>query len=310
MRTRFSCLRRVCFLGGLSLTALCGTVPILAEMAAAQTVRTANGVGSPFELSFWQSVDGSGDPAQYDAYLGQYPDGTFSALARIKIASLRKDAAPAAEMIATKPASVPDAFAPEPSASVVQVADALPVPDASSAGDSALYTSTSAALSPASTTAASPQPAPLAAAGQSAGLAALLASLAESQESASVGMSAQPGSGFALPPHPQMVHVPKIAFPASFCSAEARNAFHNRVYQTALRAAKSNNDTASGYLRQLQSIYDGYMLGQETTAMNELVAQARAYQPEAANAFAVQTALVGKFSDLMAVPIRPCEAAL
>jgi hypothetical protein len=305
MRTRFSCLRRVCFLGGLSLTALGGTMPIFAEMAAAQTVRTANGVGSPFELSFWQSVDGSGDPAQYDAYLGQYPDGTFSALARIKIASLRKGAAPAAEMVVTKLAPVPDAFAPEPSASVVQVADALPVPDASPAGDS-----DPTALSPASATAASPQPAPMAAAGQTAGLAALLASLAESQESVPAGISAQPGSGFALPPHPQMVHVPKIAFPASFCSAEARNAFHNRVYQTALRAAKSNNDTASGYLRQLQGIYDGYKLGQETTAMNELVAQARAYQPEAAHAFAVQTALVGKFSDLMAVPIRPCEAAL
>ena len=55
----------------------------------------ANGVGTPFELAFWQSVAGSDDPAVYDAYLAQYPAGTFSGLAKAKVATLRR-AAPVA----------------------------------------------------------------------------------------------------------------------------------------------------------------------------------------------------------------------
>lgn len=67
--------------------------------------QTANGVGTPFELAFWQSVAGSEDAAVYEAYLAQYPSGTFSGLAKAKLATLRP-AAPAPAVLAA-PAAAP-----------------------------------------------------------------------------------------------------------------------------------------------------------------------------------------------------------
>jgi len=49
------------------------------------------------EMVFWDSVRGSSDPADFRAYLEQYPNGKFAALARNRLAALApKPAAPAA----------------------------------------------------------------------------------------------------------------------------------------------------------------------------------------------------------------------
>lgn len=42
------------------------------------------------EIAFWQSVEKNDDPDLYEAYLEQFPDGSFAALARAKIKSLTK----------------------------------------------------------------------------------------------------------------------------------------------------------------------------------------------------------------------------
>ena len=63
---------------------------LLLGLSSPVHAQSANGVGSPFELAFWQSVAGSDDPAVYDAYLQQYPAGTFAGLARAKLAPLRQ----------------------------------------------------------------------------------------------------------------------------------------------------------------------------------------------------------------------------
>ncbi|MBC2669154.1 hypothetical protein ACFOON_09285 [Novosphingobium piscinae] len=70
------------FAHGLALAAVA-----LASPAAAQSGGT--GVGSQFELVFWQSVATSEDVGQYEAYLSRYPEGTFAPLARAKIERLR-----------------------------------------------------------------------------------------------------------------------------------------------------------------------------------------------------------------------------
>ena len=57
------------------------------------------------EALFWQSIQGSDDPALYQAYLGQYPNGTFAALARLKAKPRAPEPAKVAENAA--PASVP-----------------------------------------------------------------------------------------------------------------------------------------------------------------------------------------------------------
>ena len=43
------------------------------------------------ELSFWESVRGSDNPALVQAYLEKYPSGEFSALARIRVDELTPD---------------------------------------------------------------------------------------------------------------------------------------------------------------------------------------------------------------------------
>ncbi len=42
-----------------------------------------------YELAFWDSIKGSSQADVYEAYLAQYPEGTFAALARIKIKTLK-----------------------------------------------------------------------------------------------------------------------------------------------------------------------------------------------------------------------------
>lgn len=41
------------------------------------------------ELAFWQSIVNSNDPAVFEAYLAQFPDGSFSSLARLRLKSLQ-----------------------------------------------------------------------------------------------------------------------------------------------------------------------------------------------------------------------------
>jgi hypothetical protein len=41
------------------------------------------------ELTFWNSVKDSNDPAMYEAYLDKYPEGEFKSLAEIKLSKLR-----------------------------------------------------------------------------------------------------------------------------------------------------------------------------------------------------------------------------
>ena len=59
--------------------------PALAGAAAAQ----AGGA----EVVFWQSIQNSTNPAEFEAYLEQFPDGVFRGLAQARLAALRAAAA-------------------------------------------------------------------------------------------------------------------------------------------------------------------------------------------------------------------------
>jgi hypothetical protein len=138
--------------------------------------------------------------------------------------------------------------------------------------------------------------------------AALSASAAPAGDPRPIAVGPLP-TGFVLPPRPQLAAIPPLAFPGSFCSAEARNAFHDQTYVTAVEAAKRNNDATIAYMHQLQDLYDTNQLSGDINPMNAVAAEARAYGPVAAAAFAAQSTLVSAFNTLMAVPIRACEAA-
>lgn len=44
------------------------------------------------ELAFWDTVKNSDNPAMYDAYLEQYPEGAFAVLAKVRLAELKSSA--------------------------------------------------------------------------------------------------------------------------------------------------------------------------------------------------------------------------
>lgn len=54
--------------------------------APAGSDEPASGEASAIEISFWQSVEASGTPAEYGAYLERYPDGAFASLAQARLA--------------------------------------------------------------------------------------------------------------------------------------------------------------------------------------------------------------------------------
>ena len=70
-----------------------------ADQAVSGAVRDDGGAAT--ERMFWESVQDSADPAMFEAYLAQYPDGAFAGLARLK-----RDAVLAERSAATLTAAV------------------------------------------------------------------------------------------------------------------------------------------------------------------------------------------------------------
>ncbi len=74
------------------------------------------GAGADAERLFWSSIKDSKDAAEFEAYLAQYPSGTFAALARTRLAALRR-AAPSPAPVPTTPVpTTPVPTAPAPPA--------------------------------------------------------------------------------------------------------------------------------------------------------------------------------------------------
>lgn len=292
-------------------TALAAVALAMAAQGVAAQAQAANGVGTPFELAFWQSVGTSDDPALYEAYLQQYPQGTFATLARAKVVALRQGAttptAPAAPAPVAAPVAPIPAAAPNPVAAPAATLPAQAVGPALAMAAPLTVPGTVAATAPVANIA----------------LGQMLADLARSQQTPAPAVATPPATPlpaavasvspvsarYIVPQRPQMAAVPDLVLPPGFCSAADRNRFHDTVYRPAVDAAKRNNDAAVAYLKQLQTIYDGYDLGKDTAAMNALAAEARAYQADAAATFSQQAALVRAFDALMAVPLQPCDTA-
>jgi len=294
-------------LGGVALALAFPGAPALAQASV------ATGVGTPFELAFWQSIDSSSDASLYEAYLTRYPNGTFSEIARAKIITLRarqapppaptQVIAPAVAPAQTVPvaATIPPPPPPPPASPPPVAPEAVPTPAVAATPTQTVASTSPAPVSPTST------------------MGQLLAALANSQTTSTpVAAQSQVDSqapatprklspGFALPAQPELAPVASVALPPSFCSAEARNAFHAAVYAPTVNVARQNNEAASAYMHQLQALYDQYQLSRDPDTMNSIVAAARNYQQVAQTTFSVQAALVRQFSALMAVPVVPCS---
>lgn len=286
------------FAGWVRVAALSTVAAALLGLPAPLCAQSANGVGSPFELAFWQSVSGSDDPAVYEAYLQQYPAGTFAGLARAKLANLRKVPLPA-PAVAQAPAPV----AAPPAQLAPAVVTVAPPPAAPAAAPAPVRPE------PKAIAVSAPGAAP-ADASQAASDANLLLELARSQEAGAGTSRVSAAQGFSVPPRPVLSEVADLPLPSTFCSAEQRNAFYETRYKPQLELARANNAAAIAYMQTLQQAYDSFQLARDPTPMNVLAAEASAYQQQvAATTYARQAALVRQFDEIMAVPITACQIA-
>ena len=79
--------------------------PVETDEAARDVPPAAAGSASAdpetIELAFWQSVEASGDAAEYQAYLDRYPQGTFAALAQARVMSppAQRESAPETQAV-------------------------------------------------------------------------------------------------------------------------------------------------------------------------------------------------------------------
>ena len=74
------------------------TAPLPAVSAAQQQPPSA--ASTEVEVVFWQSIANSTNPAEFEAYLFQFPNGVFRALAEIRLAALESPAGTAGNTVA------------------------------------------------------------------------------------------------------------------------------------------------------------------------------------------------------------------
>jgi len=99
-----------------------------AQQFLAQQKEAGNAERARLESAFWESVKGSADVNDFKAYLDRYPDGTFAALAKNRIATLSRGAQPAPQAGAAASAA-PPARPATPMAPAAQAAQpAVPAP--------------------------------------------------------------------------------------------------------------------------------------------------------------------------------------
>lgn len=85
--------------------------------------------GDARDLAFWDSIKLSTNPAEYEAYLAQFPKGQFASLARARAQALRQPVAavaPAPLAAPPKPAAAAAPVVPTPAPAPVQLASAAP----------------------------------------------------------------------------------------------------------------------------------------------------------------------------------------
>ncbi len=296
--------------------ALCGfSLAFAAGSGVAQVPASAasggNGVGSQFELAFWQSIASSDDRMQYEAYLAQYPAGTFSGLARAKIAAIdrARGIAPAAVAAAPAAAIPAPANVPVPAPVVSQPAPIAPVVAVTVPAPVAVPTPEPASAAPPASAPLQAAVAPTVAAPVSDPYAKIRAAMA-ARTAAAAG--AQPGAApvaavASSASQPVLAAIPSVELPAKFCSAEDRNRFHDTVYKPAVAIADQNNQAAIAYLDKLQVEHEAHSGRREIEAANIVAKEASAYKPIAQDAYAKRSAFTPLFDRIMAVPIAPCS---
>ena len=313
-----------------------GPSPVAGQDLGRPGSSRATGVGTEFELTFWQTIAGSDDIAQYQAYLNRYPNGTFAELARLRITAL--GGTPPTAPAPSGPASVSPPPAPVASPPPLAQSGPVPVPPASAplaAGAAVagppvnLAASVPAPAAPAPAPAApAPVTAPattnLVASTQAPGAVSPAAAIPDGPEAGKVyslltrfqfygrqrlapAPVLPPEPEPLFPDRPQLVDVPQLTFPQSFCSAEERNVFHDTRYLSSKEAADNNNRDAIAHLDTLRALYGRQSDNGDFDALNAIAKEAQAYRLVADGLFEQSASYAGLFEELMNIPIVPCQ---
>jgi hypothetical protein len=251
-----------------------------------------NGVGSQFEMVFWQSVASSDDRAQFEAYLSQYPSGTFASLARAKIAAIdKRGAAP----IAVSPTTTTTVtVASSPVSQLPAAVAALPTPEPSKAAPKPIAP---AVIPPASGLAAAAAPSGVI----DGSLAEQLRALGKSQ---GVPVASTQAS---LPARPALTTLTRPTFPVQFCSGFERNAFYDSDYKLAVDASDAQYQLTLGHMRALRQAHEEAMQRRDVAFANIIAAEAKAYESISKESYLARAAYDSEFARLMAIPIVKCE---
>ena len=95
-------------------------------MPATASKAVASSGGDPAEVAFFNSIKDSNDPAEFQAYLDQYPTGSFAPLARARLAKLQGASASRAAVTPPNDANVPKAATVDPAPEAQQEAALTP----------------------------------------------------------------------------------------------------------------------------------------------------------------------------------------
>lgn len=126
------------------------SAPVASLPAAAPPPASPGAAGSDAatERLFWESIRDSRSVAEFEAYLGRYPNGVFSELARTRIAALGEPRAPVPAASAPRAALAPRQPVPTP-APPVAVSPAAPIPGPAASAPRGALAPTQAAPIPA-----------------------------------------------------------------------------------------------------------------------------------------------------------------
>lgn len=134
----------------------------------------------------------------------------------------------------------------------------------------------------------------------------MLGQLVRTQETPGAQYGLQ--EALTMPVRPQLMAMPEVALPRSFCSADQRGAFDEGIYRPALAIAEHNAEAAGAYVRKLRTLYDNSQLSGDSTAQAAIAAEARDFARTANAASSIHNALVNQFEDIMTTPIYSCGA--
>ena len=109
-----------------------------------------------------------------------------------------------------------------------------------------------------------------------------------------------------MPNRPSLRQVDAPNLPSSFCSANARNAFYEGVFQPAMAKADQNSNDSIAYMQVLQQLFDAAGAKRDSAKMNSFSSESRAFSSVASQTQNTRLNFNGLFSQLMAVPLGKC----